>query len=470
MKQKYQVDDLVEAKVSGWKQMYKGKVTSYNESNNTYGVAFNDGERHNGVKSFNIKSAAETTFRALDGQTFTSKSEYRKYMNDTYFTFKNVCGETLIKGSGDIEGEGFTISDAKGCEIRLMDFSDQVLIDNVTECKILIGPSCGSVFIRHAKNCVFFIACKQFRSRDCSDCTISLYSKTEPVVETSSGMRFYPYSAYYAGQTDHFAKAKLVPDTNHWCNVFDFNKDDNTIPEPHWSLVPEADGWPKWEIPSDNGSPLENPVPSSARASIVSVEGSFNHDVMKAKVETPSNENIPVSIEFSQLPPAAPVSCSSTVIESIEAGKDKWVMILVPIEREEIDSATRAQAAEMVLQLLGNGFGVYTNCELDIVKPEESKYLELKLDEEWENSLSNLTGFQTVSCVVLLAGISNSSKILEDSPRLWGDALKRSVAHLQHVASKVHDGKILIQKSPFSEMLVAKLKEELDPSISIIVF
>ena len=108
----------------------------------------------------------------------------------------------------------------------LLDHSDQITGDNISNCKIVIGPSSESVFIRNCTNCTFFIACKQFRCRDCSNCTVSLYSKTEPIIESSSAMHFYPYMCAYPGQTEHFAKAGLIPTHNHWANVFDFNKGD----------------------------------------------------------------------------------------------------------------------------------------------------------------------------------------------------------------------------------------------------
>jgi hypothetical protein len=158
-----------------------------------------------------------------------------------------------------------------------MDHSDQVLVDNVDDCTILIGPSSESVFLRNAKNCRFFIACKQFRCRDCVNCTVSLYSKTEPVVETSSGMLFYPYTAAYPGQAAHFAKANLPAAHNHWCNVFDFNKGDSKYPEPHWALLPEAQGWPQWSPvqPFAVDELPENPVPKDAKAEVAPKEASF---------------------------------------------------------------------------------------------------------------------------------------------------------------------------------------------------
>eukprot|EP00515_Schizochytrium_aggregatum_P005296 CAMPEP_0202051218 /NCGR_PEP_ID=MMETSP0963-20130614/4489_1 /ASSEMBLY_ACC=CAM_ASM_000494 /TAXON_ID=4773 /ORGANISM="Schizochytrium aggregatum, Strain ATCC28209" /LENGTH=403 /DNA_ID=CAMNT_0048616371 /DNA_START=79 /DNA_END=1290 /DNA_ORIENTATION=+ len=270
--QTYAVGAEVEAKAKGWKQFYKGRVTAFDEASGTYSVEFEDGDKQTGIKGFNVRAAAKKeTFTAPDGKTFDTKQAFRKYMSETFYSFRDQSGQTLIKKEGDIAGQTFSICNLQSCEVQILDHSDQVLVDGITDCTVIIGPSSESVFVRKAKNCKFFIACKQFRSRDCENCLVSLYSKTEPVVETSTGMRFFPYSASYPNQTAHFAMAKLQPEHNHWCNVFDFNKGDASIPEPHWELVPEAEGWPLWTT----GEEAENPVPATARAHVVPKEQGF---------------------------------------------------------------------------------------------------------------------------------------------------------------------------------------------------
>lgn len=264
----------VEAKVKGWKQHYAGTITAFDGKSGTYSVLFADGDSKTGVKGFNIRGPAKKeTFTAPDGQVFDSKNAYRKYLSENFYSFHDAAGQTLAKKEGDIAGQTFNLRDLKDCEVQLMDHADQVLVDRVEGCKVLIGPSSESVFVRNAKNCHFFIACKQFRCRDCEDCTVSLYSKTEPVVETSSRMRFYPYAAAYPNQAAHFAKANLQPAHNHWCNVFDFNKGDARIPEPHWELLADnGDNWVQW-APVPDGA--ENPVPKDARATVLPKESGF---------------------------------------------------------------------------------------------------------------------------------------------------------------------------------------------------
>lgn len=125
--------------------------------------------------------------------------------------------------------------------------SDQIQVDELKRCKILIGPSCESVFIRDCEDCVITVACKQLRTRDCHRCTFFLYSKTDPVIETSSWLKFAPFNASYPGLTQQFRSANLPPDDDHWLKIFDFNKDDDKVPEPHWLLL-EKPAWTEWAV------------------------------------------------------------------------------------------------------------------------------------------------------------------------------------------------------------------------------
>jgi hypothetical protein len=59
-----------------------------------------------------------------------------------------------------------------------------------------------------------------------------------------------------------FASASLDPAANHWDRVFDFSKDDVSLPTPHWAPLPEG-AWEEWvvgDLGPAHGAP-EAPVP-----------------------------------------------------------------------------------------------------------------------------------------------------------------------------------------------------------------
>ena len=129
-------------------------------------------------------------FRATDGTVFTDRTQWRKYEMETQYTFRDRKGEhELKKEPGSINGQPFDLADLEECTVMLLDHSDMVQVDALVNCKVFVAASCEAVFVRECRDCEITLACKQLRTRDCTNCTFHLYSKTEPIIETSSGMR-----------------------------------------------------------------------------------------------------------------------------------------------------------------------------------------------------------------------------------------------------------------------------------------
>lgn len=126
---------------------------------------------------------------------------------------------------GGEKGTGVSIADLKRCTVFICDVTAQAQVDALEDCLVLIGPSSSSIFTRECKNCTFWIAAQQLRTRDCHNCTYYLYSKTEPVIESSTGLSFAPFCAFYPGQTEHFTRVGFDPDRNFWSAIFDFTTD-----------------------------------------------------------------------------------------------------------------------------------------------------------------------------------------------------------------------------------------------------
>ncbi|RHY92968.1 hypothetical protein DYB37_005242 [Aphanomyces astaci] len=212
-------------------------------------------------------TAAVLGRESSDGTEFEDRDEYRKYEFETNYTFKNKKDETLIKAPGQIQGQPFDLADLENCQVFLVDHSDQVQIDNLVNCRVYIGPSSESVFVRNCTNCFFTIACKQLRTRDCSQIQVSLYTLTDPIIETSTNVVFSTFNAAHHGLRQQFEAAHLEPENNHWTQVYDFN-DPNKTGE-NWKL--SHDAVEPWIIPldqivpsPDSLGPLENPVPATA--------------------------------------------------------------------------------------------------------------------------------------------------------------------------------------------------------------
>lgn len=89
-----------------------------------------------------------------------------------------------------------------------------MFIDDCIDCKIILGPCDGSLFIRTSKNCEISTTCKQLRFRDCHDIKVYTYCPSDPVVESSSNILFSPYNALFPHLKELFIKAKFNPSKN----------------------------------------------------------------------------------------------------------------------------------------------------------------------------------------------------------------------------------------------------------------
>ncbi|DBA05034.1 TPA: hypothetical protein N0F65_000722 [Lagenidium giganteum] len=166
----------------------------------------------------------------------------------------------LVKLPGTINGQQFLIEECRDCDIFLFDHCSSVQIDECTNCRIFVGPCQSSLFLRNCKQCTLVCAVQQFRSRDCEDVDVYLYSSTEPIIETSKRMRFGCFSLTYFSMAHHLEQAKFSPWNNRWSEVYNFNQDHGP-----WKAIPmepckspledafhaRADGFQTfWNLPS----------------------------------------------------------------------------------------------------------------------------------------------------------------------------------------------------------------------------
>ena len=184
------------------------------------------------------------------------------------FTISNHEGDDLLRKPDSLRGTDLVVEECKDTTVALCDHSSQVQVDALRNCRVLVGPCAGSVFVRNCSGYSLSIAARQLRVRDCTDVTFYLYTCTEPVIEASSNLRFAPFNSSYPQQSIHFTKANLDPSANLFWAVYDFHEGSSEFPEPHWQELPD-DQWEAWDLTtmSEFGEP-ECAVPRDARAPI----------------------------------------------------------------------------------------------------------------------------------------------------------------------------------------------------------
>ncbi|MBN3299660.1 XRP2 protein, partial [Amia calva] len=152
------------------------------------------------------------------------------------YMLTGIKDETVGRLPGKLNGQQFVIQDCENCNIYILDHSATITIDDCTNCRIVLGPVKGSVFFRDCKDCKCVVACQQFRTRDCKKMEVFLCCATQPIIESSTGMKFGCFQYYYPDLAFHFKDAGLSIFNNNWSNVHDFTP---VSGETNWSLLPE---------------------------------------------------------------------------------------------------------------------------------------------------------------------------------------------------------------------------------------
>uniref|UniRef100_A0A8C0A9Z5 Protein XRP2 n=1 Tax=Bos mutus grunniens TaxID=30521 RepID=A0A8C0A9Z5_BOSMU len=93
-----------------------------------------------------------------------------------------------------------------------------------------------SVFFRNCRDCKCALACQQFRVRDCRKLEVFLCCATQPIIESSTNIKFSCFQWYYPELAFQFKDAGLSIFNNTWSSIHDFTP---VSGEHNWSLLPE---------------------------------------------------------------------------------------------------------------------------------------------------------------------------------------------------------------------------------------
>jgi len=202
---------------------------------------------------------------------------------DEKLTFvKGKTHRTIVRHEG-LEAQQMALDTLAHCTVKLFGLTDSVMVDDCTDCTFLIGPCTGSIMFRNCARLHVTCACGQLRTRDCRDVQFFLYCKSDPVVETSTDVRFQTWNVAYPGLVALFAEAGFAPHKNRYRNVFDFNKDDPAVPEPHFLIQPVGDSLPLREedLTDAQGRRIEGGPPEIPEALLQVMRGELAPPVGK---------------------------------------------------------------------------------------------------------------------------------------------------------------------------------------------
>uniref|UniRef100_T1IP16 Protein XRP2 n=1 Tax=Strigamia maritima TaxID=126957 RepID=T1IP16_STRMM len=199
---------------------------------------------------------------AQNGKTEAVKYSWdeRAKINPAEFTIDKLKDTTTGRLPGTVNGQQFVISNCEDCNIYIFDHCNMVTIDDCCRSNILIGAVKGSIFIRNCSECKFVLACQQFRVRDCQKIDVYLSVTTQPIIESSSAVKFACFSFNYPQLENHFRNAGLSEFNNNWNDVHDFTPIEG---ETNWGF-----------ISNDNSAEYTFPLPTTDELSDIKISTS----------------------------------------------------------------------------------------------------------------------------------------------------------------------------------------------------
>ena len=183
-------------------------------------------------------------------------AEERK-KNREKFMIKDKQNATIYRHYGDLNGADFKLRKNIKCEIYILDWSKGMYIDDCEDCKIVVGPIDGSVFIRGSKNCEFSIIARQVRFRNCENLKVFTYCPSDPAVESSFNIYFAPFNAFFPHLKELFVKGEFKKEEkNHIDTPYDFTPGEELGGgAEHYLKLPEEEFYIK--VVNDGKSPVE---------------------------------------------------------------------------------------------------------------------------------------------------------------------------------------------------------------------
>ncbi|CAD6198824.1 unnamed protein product [Caenorhabditis auriculariae] len=136
------------------------------------------------------------------------------------FTIADI--HTGVKCIRSDEKDSMQVENCTNSVVLLLKPTASLTVDDCRDCLVVLGPCAGSVFIRDCANCTVLTACQQLRTRDCHGLRVGIVCATQPIIENSNDVFFYPLTLNYPSLKEHMKSASLSLFMGNVNSVHDF--------------------------------------------------------------------------------------------------------------------------------------------------------------------------------------------------------------------------------------------------------
>jgi len=118
-------------------------------------------------------------------------------------------------------------------------------VRDLINCRVIVGPTSGSIFIDRCQNCSFVVACQQLRIHRTHSTRFYTHVTSKAIIEDCTTASFAPYDITYPGLDEDYATSGLDRNRNNWNLVDDFDFLASGA-SPNWRLMDQSEAVVNW--------------------------------------------------------------------------------------------------------------------------------------------------------------------------------------------------------------------------------
>jgi len=156
---------------------------------------------------------------------------------DGGMSLADETGKEFTLKSKDVNLKDVNMSNLTNCTVHLYGSPSTVHLNNISRCKLYLGPVQTSIFMDKCVDSEFHIACQQLRAHNSTNCRIYIHVTSRSIIEDCTGMQFAPYDFTYSGIDEDYKLSTLSKEINNWKSVDDFNWLASNEQSPNWNIM-----------------------------------------------------------------------------------------------------------------------------------------------------------------------------------------------------------------------------------------
>ena len=147
-------------------------------------------------------------------------------------------GGVVVIAQEDATSDDIEITGCKDCVIYVLAKMAVLRLVDLTSCRVFCGPVGGSLYLEGCRNSVVMAAAHQARIHHAHRVDFYLRTRSYPIIEKCSEVRFAPYAFSFEGRDAALEREKLSEENDLWSDVKDFGWLKSTQ-SPNWTVLPQ---------------------------------------------------------------------------------------------------------------------------------------------------------------------------------------------------------------------------------------